>query len=261
MWSVHAERRHARRVRDDQRRDPGRDAAADDDIIGPYYLWRLLIDQPLPGPRLRRRRRSTRSSPTCGRDPAPTSCGRAAGQGEGSPQPFYERYGFVADGQHQSRTRSSCDSTCSRRTSMTTLDPATPAGARIARAPRARADRLADDGQPRRPAAELGHLVPVGGRRDHWSTRTSARRGTATSSRPAARRRSTSTPRTDGDDVRDHRGRGADRSRRARRPRRTRSSWPSTRRMIDEYGWDARATSTPSTRSRSAITPTRWRVA
>ena len=41
--------RRARRVRDDQRRHPGRDLAADDDIVGPYFLWRLLIDERFQG--------------------------------------------------------------------------------------------------------------------------------------------------------------------------------------------------------------------
>jgi hypothetical protein len=43
----------------------------DDDLVGPYYLWKLLIDH-----RVQRaatgRRRSTRSRSTCGRGPAPT---------------------------------------------------------------------------------------------------------------------------------------------------------------------------------------------
>ena len=48
MWSVHDGRR-AGGVRDDQRRDPGRVLAADDDIVGPYFLWRLLIDERFQG--------------------------------------------------------------------------------------------------------------------------------------------------------------------------------------------------------------------
>lgn len=71
--------------------------ASDADLIGPYYLWRLLIDQ-----RFQRRGygRATldaivaylRTRP--GADVLWTS----AGQGEGTPQPFYEGYGFVATG-------------------------------------------------------------------------------------------------------------------------------------------------------------------
>jgi diamine N-acetyltransferase len=72
--------------------------AADDDIIGPYYLWRLLVDEAFQG---RGYGAATidavvvylRTRP--GADVLWTSCG----QGEGTPQPFYERYGFVATGE------------------------------------------------------------------------------------------------------------------------------------------------------------------
>lgn len=76
---------------------PAEVLAGDDDLIGPYYLWRLLIDEASQGQGygaaaldavvdyLRRRP---------GADVLWTSCG----PGEGSPQPFYERYGFVATG-------------------------------------------------------------------------------------------------------------------------------------------------------------------
>jgi diamine N-acetyltransferase len=70
---------------------------ADPTLVGPYFLWRLLIDE-----RQQRRGYGTatldavvryvRSRP--GGDALLTS----AGQGEGSPQPFYERYGFVPTG-------------------------------------------------------------------------------------------------------------------------------------------------------------------
>lgn len=70
---------------------------ADRDLIGPYFLWRLLIDE-----RFQRRGYGTatldqvvayvRTRP--GADVLWTS----AGQGHGTPQPFYERYGFVATG-------------------------------------------------------------------------------------------------------------------------------------------------------------------
>ena len=62
-----------------------------------------------------------------------------------------------------------------------TIDPATDGRRPRARAPRVRADRLADDDQPRRPAAELAALVPVARRRADRSTRASARRATTTS--------------------------------------------------------------------------------
>jgi diamine N-acetyltransferase len=70
----------------------------DPDLIGPYFLWRLLIDE-----RFQRRGYGhaaldaivayLRTRP--GADVLWTSCGL----GEGTPQPFYEGYGFVATGE------------------------------------------------------------------------------------------------------------------------------------------------------------------
>jgi diamine N-acetyltransferase len=68
------------------------------DLLGPYYLWRLLVDVRFQG---RGYGAATldavvdylRTRP--GADVLWTSCGR----GEGSPQPFYEHYGFVATGE------------------------------------------------------------------------------------------------------------------------------------------------------------------
>ena len=70
---------------------------ADPTLVGPYFLWRLLIDE-----RYQRRGYGSatldavvayvRSRPNG--DALLTS----AGQGEGTPQPFYERYGFVPTG-------------------------------------------------------------------------------------------------------------------------------------------------------------------
>jgi diamine N-acetyltransferase len=70
----------------------------DEDMLGPYFLWRLLIDARHQG---RGYGTATldavvaylRTRPNA--DVLLTSCG----QGEGSPQPFYERYGFVATGE------------------------------------------------------------------------------------------------------------------------------------------------------------------
>jgi diamine N-acetyltransferase len=70
---------------------------ADDDIVGPYFLWRLLIDADVQG---RGYGRATidavvdyvRTRP--GADAFYTSCE----PGEGSPQPFYLQYGFVKTG-------------------------------------------------------------------------------------------------------------------------------------------------------------------
>ena len=65
------------------------------DLIGPYYLWRLLIDR-----RFQRRGYGTAAIDEVVayvRDrPGADILWVSAGQGEGSPQPFYERYGFVA---------------------------------------------------------------------------------------------------------------------------------------------------------------------
>ena len=70
---------------------------ADDDLVGPYYLWRLLIDERYQG---RGYGAATidavvaylRTRPDA--DLLWTSCKA----GPGSPQPFYVRYGFVLTG-------------------------------------------------------------------------------------------------------------------------------------------------------------------
>jgi diamine N-acetyltransferase len=77
---------------------PAERLAADGDLIGPYYLWRLLIDA-----RHQRRGYGTatldavvaylRTRP--GADVLWTS----TAPGDETPQPFYERYGFVATGE------------------------------------------------------------------------------------------------------------------------------------------------------------------
>jgi diamine N-acetyltransferase len=77
---------------------PAETLASDDDIIGPYYLWRLLVDEAFQGrgygpASIAAVVASLRTRP--GADILWTSCG----QGEGSPRPFYERYGFVATGE------------------------------------------------------------------------------------------------------------------------------------------------------------------
>ena len=77
---------------------PAETLAADEDIVGPYFLWRLLIDHRHQG---RGYGRATvdavlgylRSRP--GADILWTSCTA----GEGSPQPFYVHYGFVKTGE------------------------------------------------------------------------------------------------------------------------------------------------------------------
>lgn len=72
--------------------------AADPTLLGPFYLWRLLIDD----------RHQRRGYGTAALDaiaayvrsrPGARKLIVSAGQGEGSPQPFYERYGFVPTGE------------------------------------------------------------------------------------------------------------------------------------------------------------------
>ena len=77
---------------------PAETLAADDDIVGPYFLWRLLIDERFQGRGYGRAAIDAvvdylRSRPDA--EVLLTSC-RA---GEGSPQPFYLRYGFVLTGE------------------------------------------------------------------------------------------------------------------------------------------------------------------
>lgn len=72
--------------------------ATDADLLGPYFLWRLLIDR-----RYQRRGYGTATLDAVAEYVRNRPNGDAllvsAGQGEGSPQPFYERYGFVPTGQ------------------------------------------------------------------------------------------------------------------------------------------------------------------
>jgi diamine N-acetyltransferase len=71
--------------------------ATDAELIGPYFLWRLLIDHS----------RQRLGYGTAALDaiveyvrgrPNADALYTSAAQGEGTPQPFYERYGFVATG-------------------------------------------------------------------------------------------------------------------------------------------------------------------
>ena len=71
---------------------------ADPTLVGPYFLWRLLIDE-----RYQRRGYGSATLDAVvayvhGR-PNADALLTSAGQGEGSPQPFYERYGFVPTGE------------------------------------------------------------------------------------------------------------------------------------------------------------------
>ena len=77
---------------------PAERLAADQDLVGPYFLWRLLIDERFQG---RGYGAATidavvaylRTRP--GADVLWTSCE----SGPGSPQPFYLHYGFVLTGE------------------------------------------------------------------------------------------------------------------------------------------------------------------
>jgi len=77
---------------------PAEQLVAEPDLVGPYFLWRLLIDEG----------KQRRGYGTAALDavvayvrdrPDAEALYTSAGQGEGSPQPFYERYGFVPTGQ------------------------------------------------------------------------------------------------------------------------------------------------------------------
>ena len=79
---------------------PAATLAADDDIVGPYFLWRLLIDAEHQG---RGYGRATidavvaylRNRPDA--EVLLTSCVA----GDGSPQPFYLHYGFTLTGEQK----------------------------------------------------------------------------------------------------------------------------------------------------------------
>ncbi len=76
---------------------PEDELAADEELVGPYFLWRLLIDEPL-----QRRGYGTAALDAIAMyvrsRPRGESLYTSAARGEGSPQPFYERYGFVPTG-------------------------------------------------------------------------------------------------------------------------------------------------------------------
>ncbi len=77
---------------------PAEELAADDDIVGPYFLWRLLIDAGHQGQGYGRATIDAivdylRTRPDG--DVLLTSCTA----GDGSPQPFYLHYGFEKTGE------------------------------------------------------------------------------------------------------------------------------------------------------------------
>jgi diamine N-acetyltransferase len=72
--------------------------AADPTLVGPYFLWRLLIDREAQRQGYGTAALDALVEYVRGR-PGADALLTSAGQGEGSPQPFYERYGFVPTGE------------------------------------------------------------------------------------------------------------------------------------------------------------------
>jgi diamine N-acetyltransferase len=77
---------------------PAETLAADDDIVGPYFLWRLLIDYRFQGRGYGRATVDAIADYVRGR-PNGNALFVSAAPGEGSPQPFYLKYGFVKTGE------------------------------------------------------------------------------------------------------------------------------------------------------------------
>ena len=99
MWSVHDRDRLVGFVMISDG-IPAATLAADDDIVGPYFLWRLLIDAPLQG---RGYGRATIDALVeyLGTRPDADVLITSCAAGEGSPQPFYLRYGFRLTGEQK----------------------------------------------------------------------------------------------------------------------------------------------------------------
>jgi diamine N-acetyltransferase len=76
---------------------PAERLAADDDLVGPYYLWRLLIDERF---QCLGYGAATIDAVVAylGTRPAADVLWTSCKTGPGSPQPFYLRYGFVLTG-------------------------------------------------------------------------------------------------------------------------------------------------------------------
>ncbi|MDP9483091.1 MAG: GNAT family N-acetyltransferase [Chloroflexota bacterium] len=77
---------------------PAERLAADDDLVGPYFLWRLLIDERFQG---RGYGAATIDAVVAylRTRPGATVLWTSCEAGPGSPQPFYLRYGFVLTGE------------------------------------------------------------------------------------------------------------------------------------------------------------------
>lgn len=77
---------------------PAETLAADDDIVGPYYLWRLLIDHRHQGRGYGAATIDAVARYVRGR-PNGTVLLTSCKAGDGSPQPFYLRHGFTKTGE------------------------------------------------------------------------------------------------------------------------------------------------------------------
>jgi diamine N-acetyltransferase len=77
---------------------PAETLAADPTLIGPYYLWRLLIDEHHQRMGYGTAALDAIADYVRGR-PAAGTLLVSAHPGVGGPQPFYERYGFIPTGQ------------------------------------------------------------------------------------------------------------------------------------------------------------------
>jgi len=101
MWSVHdaatGELVGFVMISDDI---PEERLAADDDIVGPYFLWRLLIDERFQG-----RGYGAATIDAIGDYVAAKPNGRtlltSCADGDGSPLPFYIRHGFTHTGEQK----------------------------------------------------------------------------------------------------------------------------------------------------------------
>jgi diamine N-acetyltransferase len=99
MWSVHdgesGELVGFVMISDDI---PAETLAADDDIVGPYYLWRLLIDHHVQGRGYGRATVDAIVAFLRTSRPNAETLWTSCKAGDGSPQPFYLRYGFEKTG-------------------------------------------------------------------------------------------------------------------------------------------------------------------
>jgi diamine N-acetyltransferase len=99
MWSIH-EADEGRLVGFVMISDniPVETLAADDEVVGPYYLWRLLIDAHEQGRGYGAATLDAVVDYVRGR-PDATALFTSCVAGDGSPQPFYLRYGFEKTGE------------------------------------------------------------------------------------------------------------------------------------------------------------------